>query len=338
MDLSDDNTNDILCLDFNQDNTCFSVGTENGFFVKDTDPLDERFSRDFDDGGIGKVEMLFRCNLLALVGGGKHPKFDLNGVMIWDDIQKQCIAELQFKTPVKGVKLRRDRIIVILEKMVFIYNFQDLRVLYSIRTYQNPKGLCAINTGDEMVMATLGEKLGVVRIDMFGDTHVIRNIPAHANPIGKMALNSDGSRLATASERGTLIRLFDTYTGDKIKEFRRGAQPATIHSISFNKSGNSICCSSDKQTIHVYNIESDDGNSTSALKFVSPLVPFFGSVWSARQFSIPESKSICAFSPNDEEGKESVIALGASGVYYKFTYNIYSDTSEEIEPITDTFI
>ena len=70
-----------------------------------------------------------------------------------------------------------------------------------------------------------------------------------------MALNFTGSLLATASDKGTLIRLFSTEDGTPLQEVRRGSDKAEIYSLSFDKNSNWIACSSDKGTVHIFGVQ-----------------------------------------------------------------------------------
>lgn len=73
--------------------------------------------------------MLDRTNIIGLVGTGQNVKYPTTRVVIWDDITRQSIGEINFKSDVRGVKLRKDTIVVVLEQKMFLYDFQTLQVI-----------------------------------------------------------------------------------------------------------------------------------------------------------------------------------------------------------------
>ena len=64
-------------------------------------------------GSIACGDMLFRTNLIAMVGGGSAPRFDEKAVVIWDDSQgdpnKNVVMDITFAQPVAAVRLKKDR-------------------------------------------------------------------------------------------------------------------------------------------------------------------------------------------------------------------------------------
>ncbi|KAI5448477.1 variant 2, Autophagy- protein 18a, partial [Lathyrus oleraceus] len=207
---SPNSTSTALHISFNQDSGCFAVGTDQGFRIYNCDPFREIFRRDFGHGGgIGLVHMLFRCNILAFVGGGSDPRYPADRVMIWDDHQSRCIGELSFRSEVKGIRLRRDRIVVVLGHKIFVYNFSDLKVLHQIETIANPKGLCEVSHHLEtMVLACPGLQKGQIRVEHYASKRT-KFILAHDSRIACFNITQDGLLLATASSKGTLIRIFN---------------------------------------------------------------------------------------------------------------------------------
>lgn len=75
------------------------------------------------DGGIKLAEMLFRTNIIGFVGTGDNTSYPATRLILWDDIQHRPFGELNFKNEVLNIKLRKDKVVVVLLEKIYVYNF-----------------------------------------------------------------------------------------------------------------------------------------------------------------------------------------------------------------------
>ncbi|KAJ5672595.1 SVP1-like protein 2 [Penicillium longicatenatum] len=239
-----------LSATFNHDSSCFSVGLDTGFCVFNANPCELKVSRDFN-AGIGVVEMLGQSNYLAIVGGGRNPKFPQNKLIIWDDAKQKAAITLEFRTSVLGVRLSKSRIVVALLNSIHVFAFSTPPQKLSVfETSDNPLGLACLG---QKVLAFPGRSPGQVQLIEL-ETGNISIIPAHSSALRALALSPDGEVLATASETGTLIRVFSAANCTKLAELRRGVDHAVIFSLSFSPSNVLLAVTSDKSTLHVFDV------------------------------------------------------------------------------------
>ncbi|KAI9289393.1 WD40-repeat-containing domain protein [Umbelopsis sp. AD052] len=276
MNLGDKSSNELLFINFNQDFSCISVGIKNGYKIYNCDPFGKCYSK--SDGGIGIVEMLFCTSLVALVGAGEQPAFSPRHLQIINTKRQSTICELTFPTSILSVKMNRRRLIVVLEEQIFVYDISNMKLLHTIDTSPNPSAICALSPSSENCYIAYpspssstssplaGNHLGPSQSSYAsGDVlifdalslQVVNIVQAHKSPVSCIAMNSDGTLLATASDKGTVIRVFTIPDSRKVFQFRRGSYPTKIYSISFNLVSSLLCVSSATETVHIFKLSNE---------------------------------------------------------------------------------
>lgn len=313
-----------LYLSFNQDGSCITVGTNRGFRVFNTVPFRPLYGRDFPDG-CSVVSMLFRSSILAIVGTGVNSRYPKDAVTVYDDQSGRTIGEVNFRTPVLNTYMTREKIFIIFENKVFVYNLSDMRLLDSFDTYPNPHGIFSVVGDTDVMIATLGLRIGEVMIKRYSasmNATYVLNV-CHENDIRCLNFSLDGRFIATASTKGTLIRVWTTDSFQKVKEVRRGSEKADIQSIAFSLDSSIIAVTSSRKTLHAFYVLQPAqmaygmqpqvaDNKKHKMQFMATINKYFDSEWSFAKISLDDSVSLCRFITND-----CIIVICGDGSYYK---------------------
>lgn len=291
----------VSCVNLNQDSTCICVGTNQGFRIFHLDPF-KLISERKIPGGISFCQMLFRTNIVCFVGTGDNKSYPNFKVFVFDDDKQKCIGELNYSFPVLSVQMKRGMIIVLLSDAVYMYEWTALKLIHKIETIANPAAICALRTSEDSLFAVPNITVGHIRVE-FLDQLGYRSpklIPAHISKISCLQFNHQGTVLASTSQRGTVIRLFNPRSGQLIREVRRGSDPANISSLSFHLFGLYLVCTSDKGTLHLWLLEEPSGREKNKTAFIQQLLPpYFQSQWSTYQYPTSTyTRALCTHDPS----------------------------------------
>ncbi|EJD05578.1 WD40 repeat-like protein [Fomitiporia mediterranea MF3/22] len=266
----------MLFANFNQDFTCISVGTKKGYSITNCDPFGRVYT--MNDGARGIVEMLFCTSLIALVGAADQPQSSPRKLQIVNTKRQSMICELLFPSSILAVKLNRKTLVVVLENEIYIYDISNMRLMHVIETTPNPEAVCALSpSADSSYLAypspvpspatplsqqTTPASQPPPTTQQSGDIIlfstrklIVENvIQAHKAPISFLSINSSGTMLASASEKGTVIRVWSIPGSEKLYQFRRGTREARIYSMNFNTMSTLLAVSSAHDTVHIFSL------------------------------------------------------------------------------------
>ena len=297
--------------------------------------------------------MLFKTNIFGLVGSENNPEYKQNQVILWDDLKKTILCKYTTKDKVLNLKLRRDKIIIVCHSKIYVFNLKTFEMIADIETGPNTNGLVGISYIDTKYILVYPSKDKENHLTIkHSDSKKFIYVSPHKNKIAYIALSFNGLLLATASEDGKKIRVFETETGEFLQELNRGQEKADIKCISIDYDNQFIAASSERGTIHIWSlaqsiekikksgliVEEKQINKISNVGSVFAVLPsflgggYFKNEWSFAQVRLDEPYSIFHFG-----AENSLIIISSTGKYYRVRIDLQKGGECQILQEEDLF-
>ncbi|KAK0429008.1 hypothetical protein QR680_011131 [Steinernema hermaphroditum] len=180
---------------------------------------------------------------------------------------KAKVAEVDFKEPIKSIRHNNKIVAVCLSDRIRILVLMTLKELHVIEISRfNVHGLFDMCQTDRSLIVHPTMVPG--QVGFFDAENLQEDLPikrVHTSSLTTIKLNKDGTLLATASRKGTVIRVTDVETRTVLYNFCRSLmRQAKIYSLAFSADSKYLASSSDTGTVHLFELK-QNGSAISCI-------------------------------------------------------------------------
>lgn len=226
-------------------------------------------------------------------------------MIVWDASKDTGSTDIETMTPIRAVKIIPGQIFLALQNSVQVHSFNRGALLHKYQTANNLGGILCVSDRQVAFPARVAGQIMIVELT----TGNVSMILGHDAPLRVLSFSQDGDMLASASEKvssllvrsslnlprlqtkqtyshalsfttqGTMIHIYNTRNCALITEVRRGMDPAHIYDLCFSPSGALLACTSDKGTLHIFDVPGRSSATNTNKPLQSPSsTSSFGSV------------------------------------------------------------
>lgn len=290
---------EISSVDISNSGQSFGITLQHSVQMYSINPVKRLFVKDFVNCTVTHISTIDDGSIIAFSTKNTTPIMHQHKVFIWNCKSNKTISELSFDEEVLSLFLSHQFLVAILFNSVVIYDIKQRKTQCEQVTYENRRGSADLIESDRPLIAICGLQVGSVHVseilssnqksssdpdlsdlkdyDVIGlksmnskDSSSII-IQAHSHPLAIIKFSPDGSLIATSSEKGTVIRIFDAFTGNHLSTFRRGAIPSNVLALCFSPSNSELIAISDNGTVHLFPADVKNGNPLDPPRSVAKL-------------------------------------------------------------------
>lgn len=228
---------EINYVSINQNKKLIGIGFNKGFIIKN---LYNKILIRNNKEEVNIIELYYNSNIIFLV------MKDLNILNIWDELKKKNIYKIEKNYNIELLKVTKNNIFINTKEDLSIYNLETLEKIGSL----NINNLVLDISMNYIVYNKLDGYIEI--LDIINNKLLLNK--CHDNKIQFLKISNTLKYIATISETGKTIKIYNLKNNILVREYFRGIRASLIKYVEFDKNDETLLVYSDKKTLHLYKI------------------------------------------------------------------------------------